>query len=196
MNHYRAMAQRHWARWLPRQYAMIENPDSFFTDLGNRASNRIAELAGQFERDPPPGEEYLDRVGRLGQARRQAEEIAAAGQHLKDRLAHGIAELHGVRAHATHVGSLGGFPLNAAVERSMGKTTAAFHLDGVPDSTVQVPVADLQAADPAGLITRIGVASSASKPAGRKSLATSIEPVARSRMSAGAWVSHSPRPRS
>jgi len=75
MNHYGSMAQRHWAKWLPRQYATIENPDSFFTDLGDRASDRIAELADQFAGDPPPGEEYLDRVGRLGQARRQAEEI-------------------------------------------------------------------------------------------------------------------------
>lgn len=75
MNHYGAMARRHWARWLPSRYAMIENPDSFFSDLGSRASDRIAELADQFAGGPPPGEGYLDRVGRLGQARRQAEEI-------------------------------------------------------------------------------------------------------------------------
>ncbi len=75
MNHYGAMAQRHWARWLPSQYAMIQNPERYFTDLGERASDRIAELADEFAGDQPPGEEYLDRVGRLGQARRQAEEI-------------------------------------------------------------------------------------------------------------------------
>jgi hypothetical protein len=69
------MAQRHWAQWLPRRYATIENRDSFFSDLGNRASDRIAELADRFAGDQPPGEGYLDRVGRLGQARRQAEEI-------------------------------------------------------------------------------------------------------------------------
>jgi hypothetical protein len=75
MNHYGSMAQRHWARWLPGRFAMIENPDSFFSDLGNQASDRIAELADRFAGDQPPGEGYLDRVGRLGQARRQAEEI-------------------------------------------------------------------------------------------------------------------------
>jgi len=75
MNHYGAMAQRHWARWLPGRYAMIEDPDSFFSDLGSQVSDRIAELADQFAGDPPSGEGYLDRVGRLGQARRQAEEI-------------------------------------------------------------------------------------------------------------------------
>lgn len=75
MNPYGAMAQRHWARWLPQQYAAIEDPDSFFTDLGERASDQIGELEYEFAGDPPPGEGYLDRVGRLGQARRQAEEI-------------------------------------------------------------------------------------------------------------------------
>jgi len=54
---------------------MIEDPDSFFSDLGSQASDRIAELTDRFAGDPPPGEGYLDRVGRLGQARRQAEEI-------------------------------------------------------------------------------------------------------------------------
>jgi hypothetical protein len=72
MNRYGAMAQRDWARWLPRQYAMIENPDSFFTDLGNRASDRIAELAGQFAGNPPLREGYLDRVGRLAGKRRRS----------------------------------------------------------------------------------------------------------------------------
>lgn len=75
MNHYGDMARRHWARWLPEQYAAIADPGSFFSDLGNRASEKIAELADQFAADAPPGEGYLDRVGRLGQARRQAEEI-------------------------------------------------------------------------------------------------------------------------
>jgi len=75
MNHYGDMARRHWARWLPHQYAAIEDPDSFFSDLGSRASARIDELAYQLAGDDPPGEGYLAKVGRLGQARRQAQEI-------------------------------------------------------------------------------------------------------------------------
>jgi hypothetical protein len=75
MNHYGEMARRHWARWLPSQYAAIGDPDSYFSDLGSRASDRIAELAEEFAGSGPRGEGYLDRVGRLGQARRQAEEI-------------------------------------------------------------------------------------------------------------------------
>ena len=75
MNYYGEMAQRHWARWLPRQYAAIEDPDSYFGDLGNRVEARIDELADQLAGGSPPGEGYLARAGRIGQARRQAEEI-------------------------------------------------------------------------------------------------------------------------
>jgi hypothetical protein len=78
MNYYGSMARQHWARWLPQQYAAIEDPGSFFSDLGNRASDQIAELADQLAGDGSPAEGYLDRVGRLGQARRQAEEIVLA----------------------------------------------------------------------------------------------------------------------
>jgi hypothetical protein len=75
MNHYGYLAQRHWARWLPQRYAAIEDPGSFFWDLGNRAEAMIDELADKFVRDPPPGEGHLERVGRLGAARQVAEEI-------------------------------------------------------------------------------------------------------------------------
>jgi len=33
MNRYSVIAQQHWARWLPRQYAAISDPKSFFTTL-------------------------------------------------------------------------------------------------------------------------------------------------------------------
>ena len=75
MDYYREMAQRHWARWLPRQYAAIEDPESFFGDLGSRVEARIDELSDELAGDGPPGEGYLARAGRIGQARRQAEEI-------------------------------------------------------------------------------------------------------------------------
>lgn len=75
MNYYGEIAQRHWARWLPNQYAAIEDPDSFFSDLGSRVEARIDELADQLAGDDQPGEDYLGKAGRIGQARRQAEEI-------------------------------------------------------------------------------------------------------------------------
>jgi len=75
MNHYGTAAQRHWARWLPQRYAAIPDPGSFFSDLGDQAARRIADLALDLAGDDPPGEEYLAKVGRLNMARLQAEEI-------------------------------------------------------------------------------------------------------------------------
>jgi len=78
MNRYGLMAQQHWARWLPARYAQIEDPDSFFSDLGRLTAERIDGLALQLAGDDQPGEGYLGKAGRLGQARHQAEEIVLA----------------------------------------------------------------------------------------------------------------------
>ena len=40
MNRYGAMARRHWERWLPGQYAVIEDPGGFFAALGEEAAAR------------------------------------------------------------------------------------------------------------------------------------------------------------
>ena len=45
MNQYGEMARRHWARWLPGRFAAIENPETFFTSLGDKAGQRITALA-------------------------------------------------------------------------------------------------------------------------------------------------------
>jgi hypothetical protein len=78
MNYYGEMARDHWARWLPARYAAIEDPDSFFSDLGNQAEARIDALADELAGNDQPGEAYLAKAGRLGQARKQAEEIVLA----------------------------------------------------------------------------------------------------------------------
>ena len=78
MNRYGLMAQKHWARWLPARYAQIEDPDSFFSDLGKQAAEQIDSLALRLAGDDQPGEGYLGKAGRLGQARHQAEEIVLA----------------------------------------------------------------------------------------------------------------------
>lgn len=84
MNRYGLMAQRHWERWLPARYATIKNPDSFFSDLGNQASDQIDQLALHLAGDDRPGEGYLAKAGRLGQARHQAEEIVLTDLVLLD----------------------------------------------------------------------------------------------------------------
>ncbi len=84
MNRYGLMAQQHWARWLPARYASIEDPGSFFSDLGIQVAERIDTLALSLAGDDQPGEGYLGKAGRLGQARHQAEEIVLAEMVLLD----------------------------------------------------------------------------------------------------------------
>ena len=84
MNHYGTMAQRHWQRWLPTRYATIQDPDSFFSMLGEEVAQRISDLGLDLAGDGPAGEGYLERVGRLNMARLQAEEIVLKEQVLLD----------------------------------------------------------------------------------------------------------------
>ncbi len=44
VNRYGVIAQRHWARWLPKQYAAISDPESFFTTLGEEVARQIDDL--------------------------------------------------------------------------------------------------------------------------------------------------------
>jgi hypothetical protein len=82
MNRYGAMAQAHWARWLPQQYATISDPDSFFSTLGQETEQQIDDLATELAGDDQPGEDYLAKAGRLTAARSQAEEIILPQQIL------------------------------------------------------------------------------------------------------------------
>jgi hypothetical protein len=82
MNRYGAMARSHWARWLPKRYAAIEDPDSFFSAIGQEAARQIDELAAELAGDDQPGEGYLVKAGRLTAARSQAEEIILPQQIL------------------------------------------------------------------------------------------------------------------
>ena len=75
MNQYAEMARRHWARWLPGRFAAIEDPDTFFSSLGDEAEERISALAYSLAGDDQPGEGYLAKAGRLGEARHRAEQI-------------------------------------------------------------------------------------------------------------------------
>ena len=75
MNQYGEMARRLWARWLPGRFAAIENLERLFADLGEEAEQRITALAWELTGDDSPGEGYLDKAGRLGEARHRAEQI-------------------------------------------------------------------------------------------------------------------------
>ena len=84
MNHYGTMAQRHWQRWLPSRYATIQDPDSFFSTLGEEVAQRIGDLSLDLAGEDSAGEGYLEKVGRLNMARLQAEEIVLKEQVLLD----------------------------------------------------------------------------------------------------------------
>jgi hypothetical protein len=74
LNKYAKLAMHHWATTDPARYATIENPQAFFRELGEQAEAQIQELAARLAGPDQPGEEYLQKVGRLNMARLQAEE--------------------------------------------------------------------------------------------------------------------------
>jgi hypothetical protein len=75
VNRYGLMAQQHWAQWLPRRYAAISAPGSYFSTLGQEVAQQIEDLTAELAGDDQPGEEYLAKAGRLTAARSRAEEI-------------------------------------------------------------------------------------------------------------------------
>ena len=84
MNEYATMARDHWREHLPARYAQIEDPDAWFTQLGEEVAAEIAGLWAEMslKAGNPPGEDFMDRVGRLNAIRKQAEEIILADRVL------------------------------------------------------------------------------------------------------------------
>lgn len=74
MNRYALIAQDHWKRYAPSRYAALEDPESFFEELGENAEAEINLVADALERQIPSNLPYLERVGQLRAARLQAEE--------------------------------------------------------------------------------------------------------------------------
>jgi len=76
MNKYGRMAIRHWEKTDPDRFQQIPASDreAFFAELGERAEMEIQQLQDQLAGADPPGESYLEKVGRLNMARLQAEE--------------------------------------------------------------------------------------------------------------------------
>lgn len=73
MNRYGRQAQEHWAKWRPNQLSQITDPQTFFTELGEAVETQIEATQIAIAGDNPTGERYLNRVGRLGAARFDAE---------------------------------------------------------------------------------------------------------------------------
>jgi hypothetical protein len=84
MNEYGQMAQNHWRRWLPQRYSQIQDPNSYFSALGDQVSTRIADLALELASEDPPGETFMDKLGRLNNAKQRAREIVLPEMVLLD----------------------------------------------------------------------------------------------------------------
>jgi len=84
MNRYSVIAQQHWARWLPRQYAAISDPKSFFTTLGEEVARQIDNLTDELVSEIQQSDSYLAHVGRLFAARAIAEELILPQRVLSD----------------------------------------------------------------------------------------------------------------
>jgi len=79
MNYYGEMARDHWARWLPSRYAAIEDPGSFFSDLGSQAEMRIDALADELAGNDQQGEGYLPAAAPGRGDRAAGDDPAGAG---------------------------------------------------------------------------------------------------------------------
>lgn len=68
-----ARIEEHWRKYLPAAYAQLTDQAAFFADQGAEAERQMFELADALAGDHPPGEEYMQTVGRLNEARRTVE---------------------------------------------------------------------------------------------------------------------------
>ena len=75
MNKYGALAKEHWERVDPERYRAIEDPQTFFSDLGEQVSIQVCDLEDTLAGPDRPGETFLEKAGRLNMARIQAEEV-------------------------------------------------------------------------------------------------------------------------
>lgn len=82
MNPYGAIAAKHWKEWLPDRYNRIQDPDSFFSKLGEEIQVRVQELSRALAGDDPPGETYMQKLGRLNMAHQNAESQVLRGMAL------------------------------------------------------------------------------------------------------------------
>jgi hypothetical protein len=67
------MAWDHWKQWRPRMLAGIEDPQTFFSTLGQETEQEIDDLAHQIAGPDRPGETTMQKTARLREARISAE---------------------------------------------------------------------------------------------------------------------------
>ncbi|WP_328384360.1 hypothetical protein OHQ88_33400 (plasmid) [Micromonospora zamorensis] len=73
MNRYGAQAMTHWSETMPLRLSDLQDPEAFFTQLGEEVSQAIEELTRRLAGQQPEQETYLQRLQRLNTARQEAE---------------------------------------------------------------------------------------------------------------------------
>lgn len=76
MNIYGRRAKEYWARVAPSRYAQLEDPQWYFSDLGEQVETMVERIRSSLESRLPPDLDYLNRLGQLQAIRMQAEEVA------------------------------------------------------------------------------------------------------------------------
>jgi hypothetical protein len=77
-NYYGELIRRRWTAIAPTSAANLEDPDTFFSELGETIAARTEQLAATLAGPDPAGESYLQKIGRQQTARKQAEEVTLA----------------------------------------------------------------------------------------------------------------------
>ena len=80
MNRYGRTAQAYWETYLPSRVAAIPRAEreAFFSQLGRDVEEQVVTLQPQLAGPDPAGEGFLEKVGRLNNARSRAEEMVMA----------------------------------------------------------------------------------------------------------------------
>lgn len=75
MNRFGRFARDAWQTLAPAAYQQIEDPNRHFSTLGDQAMEAWADLWRQLAGPDQPGEGFLEKVGRLENAKLRAEEM-------------------------------------------------------------------------------------------------------------------------
>lgn len=76
MNNYGHQAMAYWQRVAPGQFQGLEDPQGYFTEVGELLAGRVEQICLHLEATLPPDLDYLARVGQLRAIRAQAQEVA------------------------------------------------------------------------------------------------------------------------
>ena len=75
MNSYGKQLQSHWERYAPQQYAELTDPETYFTELGERVEAEVVETQRRLEATMESNLTYSERASQMRAVRMQAQEL-------------------------------------------------------------------------------------------------------------------------